>query len=50
MSDSYETPEITDLGSLSELTEFNLNKNPGSSDTITISGQPINVPGSGPTP
>jgi hypothetical protein len=47
---TYETPTVTDFGSLVDLTEQNFNKNPGGTDTITIGNNPpITVPGSGTT-
>jgi hypothetical protein len=43
----YETPKISELGSLADLTLQNFNKHAGSSDTITIAGVTLPAPGSG---
>ena len=47
---SYESPAITELGTLEDLTSQNFNKNPGNSDTITIAGISVPAPGSGLSP
>ena len=47
---TYEAPQVRDLGTLAELTQTNFNKNPGSSDTITIGNNTVPAPGSGIAP
>jgi hypothetical protein len=47
---TYETPTVTDFGSLVDLTEQNFNKNPGATDTVTIAGVTTPIPGSGLSP
>lgn len=42
----YTTPSITELGTLAELTQTNINKNAGSGDVIVINGQTESAPGS----
>ena len=46
----YEAPKITEIGTITDLTEQNFNKNAGSSDTVTIGGVTAPIPGSGSTP
>jgi len=45
---NYESPRITELGSVQDLTLTTFHKSPGKGDVILIAGEPpIDVPGSG---
>jgi hypothetical protein len=41
----YESPKVTELGSLDELTLTRIHKNTGTGDVIIINSQVIPVPG-----
>lgn len=42
---AYEAPEVTDLGSLDDLTLSTIHKSAGTGDVIVINGVSIPVPG-----
>lgn len=45
--EKYTAPQISDVGSLAELTQSTITKSTGSGDVIVINGVSIPAPGSG---
>ena len=46
---AYETPKVTSLGSVQDLTQSTIHKSSGTGDVIVINGTSIPVPGGGVT-